>query len=335
MGYDGHVRVVPHHLGNPAEVGNNHRRGSPEAPTFRSGFASLVGRPNAGKSTLTNALVGTKVAITSSRPQTTRHAIRGIVHRPDAQLILVDTPGLHKPRTLLGERLNDLVKTTWAEVDVTAVCLPASDPIGPGDRFLVSELAKVKRTPKVAVATKSDLVSSERMAGHLLEITRLGEAVGIDWAEIVPVSAVAGDQVELLRDLLIAQLPEGMPLYLEGELTDEPEATLVAELIREAALEGVRDELPHSIAVVVEEMGLRPDRPEDKPLLDIHANLYIERTSQKPIIIGRQGARLKDVGSKARRQIEALLGTPVYLDLRVKVAKDWQRDPKQLRRLGF
>ncbi len=308
---------------------------SPEAPTFRSGFASLVGRPNAGKSTLTNALVGTKVAITSSRPQTTRHAIRGIVHRPDAQLILVDTPGLHKPRTLLGERLNDLVKTTWAEVDVTAVCLPASDPIGPGDRFLVSELAKVKRTPKVAVATKSDLVSSERMAGHLLEITRLGEAVGIDWAEIVPVSAVAGDQVELLRDLLIAQLPEGMPLYLEGELTDEPEATLVAELIREAALEGVRDELPHSIAVVVEEMGLRPDRPEDKPLLDIHANLYIERTSQKPIIIGRQGARLKDVGSKARRQIEALLGTPVYLDLRVKVAKDWQRDPKQLRRLGF
>ncbi|MEP6665671.1 MAG: GTPase Era [Nocardioidaceae bacterium] len=307
----------------------------PETPTFRSGFASLVGRPNAGKSTLTNALVGTKVAITSSRPQTTRHAIRGIVHRPEAQLVLVDTPGLHKPRTLLGERLNDLVKTTWAEVDVTAVCLPASDPIGPGDRFLAGELAKVKRTPKVAVATKSDLVSSERMAGHLLEITRLGESVGIDWAEIIPVSAVRGDQVELLRDLLIAQLPEGPPLYLEGELTDEPEATLVAELIREAALEGVRDELPHSIAVVVEEMGLRPDRPDDKPLLDIQASLYIERTSQKPIVIGKQGARLKAVGSKARRQIEAILGTPVYLDLHVKVAKDWQRDPKQLRRLGF
>ena len=306
-----------------------------EPRTFRSGFASLVGRPNAGKSTLTNALVGTKIAITSSRPQTTRHVVRGIVSRPDAQLVLVDTPGLHKPRTLLGERLNDLVKATWAEVDVTAVCLPASERIGPGDRFLVSELAKVKRTPKVAVATKADLVTPERMAEHLTDITRLGVETEVDWAEIVPVSAVSGDQIELLRDLLIAQLPEGPPLYPEGDLTDEPGETLVAELIREAALEGVRDELPHSIAVVVEEMGLREGRPEDKPLLDVHANLFIERPSQKAIVIGRQGARLKDVGSKARRQIEALLGTPVYLDLHVKIAKDWQRDPKQLRRLGF
>jgi GTPase len=304
-------------------------------PSYRSGFVSLVGRPNAGKSTLTNALVGQKVAITSSRPQTTRHAIRGIIHRADGQVVIVDTPGLHKPRTLLGERLNDLVKATWAEVDVTAVCLPASDPVGPGDRFLVSELAKVKRTPKLAVATKTDLVSPDRLAEHLMSITRLGVETGVEWAEIVPVSAVSGDQVDLLRDLLVARLPEGEPLYPEGELTDEPEETLVAELIREAALEGVRDELPHSIAVVVEEMGLREGRPADRPLLDVHANLFIERSSQKPIVIGKQGARLKDVGSRARRQIEALLGTPVYLDLRVKIAKDWQRDPKQLRRLGF
>jgi GTPase len=305
-----------------------------QAP-HRSGFASLVGRPNAGKSTLTNALVGEKVAITSSRPQTTRHAVRGILHRPDAQLILVDTPGLHKPRTLLGERLNDLVRSTWAEVDVVAVCLPANELVGPGDRYLVGELASVQGTPKIAVATKSDLVSRDIMARHLVAISELGRAAGIDWTEVVPVSAVNGSQVGLLADLLVAQLPEGPRLYAEGELTDEPETILVAELIREAALEGVREELPHSIAVVVEEMGLREGRSKDRPLLDVHAFLFVERDSQKSIVIGHQGSRLKAVGSDARRQIEALLGTPVYLDLRVKVAKDWQRDPKQLRRLGF
>jgi GTP-binding protein Era len=311
---------------------------APEAhdrPAYRSGFASLVGRPNAGKSTLTNALVGSKVAITSSRPQTTRHAVRGIVHRPDAQLILVDTPGLHKPRTLLGERLNDVVRTTWAEVDVVGVCLPASDAIGPGDRYLVGELAQVRRTPKIAIATKSDLVKPDRMAQHLTAVAALGVASGVEWAEVVPVSAVGGDQVSLLADLFIEHLPEGAPLYPEGELTDEPEAVLVSELIREAALEGVRDELPHSIAVVVDEMGLREGRPDDKPLLDISAHLFVERSSQKGIVIGHQGTRLRDVGRRARLQIEALLGTPVYLDLRVTIAKDWQRDPKQLRRLGF
>ncbi len=301
----------------------------------RSGFASLVGRPNAGKSTLTNALVGRKIAITSSRPQTTRHAIRGIVHRPDAQLVLVDTPGLHKPRTLLGERLNDLVRSTWAEVDIVVVCLPANESIGSGDRFLVGELAKIRRRPTIAVATKSDLVPPDAMASHLMAISSLGDSTGVEWADIVPVSAVGGSQVSLLEDLLVARLPEGPPLYAEGDLTDEPESTLVAELIREAALEGVREELPHSIAVVVEEMGLRSDRPADRPLLDIQASLFVERSSQKAIVIGRGGARLKDVGSSARRQIEGLLGTPVYLDLRVKVAKNWQRDPKQLRRLGF
>jgi len=304
-------------------------------PAYRSGFASFVGRPNAGKSTLTNALVGSKVVITSDKPQTTRTVVRGIVHRPDAQLVLVDTPGLHRPRTLLGERLNDLVRTTWSEVDVVAVCFPSDEKIGPGDRFIVTEMAKIKRTTKVAIATKTDLATPQRIGEHLLDIQRLGEATGILWQEIVPVSAVNGDQVKLLEDLLVALLPEGPQLYPDGDLTDAPEEILVAELIREAALDGVRDELPHSIAVVVEEMGPRADRPADRPLLDIHANLYVERDSQKGIVIGHKGARLRDVGSRARHQIEALLGTPVYLDLRVKIAKDWQRDPRQLRKLGF
>jgi GTP-binding protein Era len=301
----------------------------------RSGFACFVGRPNAGKSTLTNALVGTKVAITSDRPQTTRHTVRGIVHRPEAQLVLVDTPGLHKPRTLLGERLNDVVRTTWAEVDVIGFCLPADQKIGPGDKFIAKEIAGIKRTPKVAIVTKTDLVDSKRLAEQLLDVAKLGAELGIEWAEIVPVSAKDGHQVELLVDLLIPLLPEGPTLYPHGDLTDEPEQIMVAELIREAALEGVRDELPHSLAVVVEEMIPREGRPADRPLLDIHANVYIERQSQKAIVIGTRGARLKAVGTAARKQIEALLGTPVFLDLHVKVAKDWQRDPKQLRKLGF
>ena len=301
----------------------------------KSGFVSFVGRPNAGKSTLTNALVGQKVVITSDKPQTTRTVVRGIVHRPDAQLILVDTPGLHRPRTLLGERLNDLVRSTWSEVDAVAVCFPSDEKIGPGDRFIVTELAKVRRTMKLAIATKTDLATPERIGRHLLDIQALGQETGTDWVEIVPVSAVAGDQVSLLEDLLVGLLPEGPQLYPDGDLTDAPEEILVAELIREAALDGVRDELPHSIAVVVEEMGLREGRSEDRPLLDVHANLYVERSSQKGIVIGHRGSRLREVGTAARLQIEALLGTPVYLDLHVKIAKDWQRDPRQLRKLGF
>jgi GTPase len=305
------------------------------SPEHRSGFACLVGRPNAGKSTLTNALVGSKVVITSERPQTTRHLVRGIVTRPDAQLVLVDTPGLHRPRTLLGERLNDLVRTTWAEVDVVGVCFPADQRVGPGDRFLVSQLSRVPRTPRVAIATKSDLAAPARMVEHLAAIAELGRELSVDWDEIVPVSATEGDQVGLLADLLVDRLPAGPVLYPDGEVSDAPEEHLVAELIREAALEGVRQELPHSIAVVVEEMTLREGRPDDRPLLDVYAHLFVERQSQKSIVIGTKGARLKEVGSRARRQIEALLGTPVYLDLRVKLAKDWQRDPKQLHRLGF
>jgi len=299
-----------------------------EVTGFRSGFACFVGRPNAGKSTLTNALVGTKIAIMSDRPQTTRHAVRGIVHRPDAQLVVVDTPGFHKPRTLLGERLNDVVLTTLGEVDVIGFCLPASEKVGPGDRFIATQLAAIaRRTPVVAVVTKTDLVARDVVGERLVEASRLGE-----WADVVPVSAKDGFQVDLLADLLVARLPAGSPLYPDGELTDEPERVMAAELIREAALEGVRDELPHSIAVVVEEM--RPAEGRDD-LLVVEAYLFVERESQKGIVIGTRGARLREVGAAARQQIEALLGTRIYLDLRVKVAKDWQRDPKQLRRLGF
>ena len=294
---------------------------------FRSGFACFVGRPNAGKSTLTNALVGAKVAITSSRPQTTRHAVRGILHRPDAQLVIIDTPGLHKPRTLLGSRLNDVVRETWSTVDVIGLCIPADAPVGRGDEFIAGELRSVAaRTPVLGVVTKTDLAPPEQVAERLTEVAAL-----MDLAEVVPCSAVDGFQVGLLADLLVARLPEGPPLYPDGELTDEPEETLVAELIREAALEGVRDELPHSIAVTIEEMAPRPGRD----LLDVHAVIYVERPSQKGIVIGRGGERLRRVGTDARRQIEKLLGTQVYLDLHVKIAKDWQRDPRQLRRLGF
>jgi GTP-binding protein Era len=299
----------------------------PPQPGFRSGFACFAGRPNVGKSTLMNALVGTKIAITSSRPQTTRRAIRGIVHRPDAQLIIIDTPGLHRPRTLLGERLDSLARSTLTEVDVIGFCVPAVDRIGPGDTYLARELAGIGTTPVVAIVTKTDQAPPEQVAAQLTAVAALG-----DWADIVPVSAVTGFQLDVLTQVLISHLPLGEPLYPAGELTDEPEQLLVAELIREAALEGVRDELPHSIAVVVEEMGPRPGRDD---LTDVHAWLYVERPSQKSIVIGARGARLKEVGSTARRQIEALLGTRVYLDLRIKVAKDWQRDPRQLRRLGF
>ena len=297
--------------------------------TTRSGFASLVGRPNAGKSTLTNALVGEKVAITSSRPQTTRRAIRGILTRPDGQLVLVDTPGLHRPRTLLGERLNAVVRETWAEVDVVALCLPADEDVGPGDRFIARELAALDDIPVLAVVTKVDLVPPERVAAQLLAGQRLGEQVGLEFAEIVPVSAVTGFQVDLLADLLIARLPEGPLLYPDAEPTDEPTETRLAELIREAALEGVRDELPHSLAVSIDELR------SERDLTVVHATVHVERDSQKPIVLGSGGARLRDVGIRARREIEALLGSRVYLDLHVNVLKDWQRDPRQLRRLGF
>ena len=295
---------------------------------YRAGFACFVGRPNAGKSTLTNAIVGSKIAITSSRPQTTRHVIRGVVHRPNSQLILVDTPGFHKPRTLLGQRLNDLVRQTWSEVDVIGLCIPANEDIGPGDRFVHRQIERLRAT-RLAVVTKIDLVSKARLARQLLAVSKLG-----DFAEVVPVSAVSGEQVDVLVDVMSKYLPESPQLYPDDMITDEPEQVMVAELIREAALEGVRDELPHSIAVVVEEMIRRPPE-EGPPLTKIYANVYVERPSQKAIVIGQRGSRLKEVGTRARKQIEDLLGTRVYLDLHVRVAKEWQRDPKQLRKLGF
>jgi len=296
------------------------------AVEHRSGFVCVVGRPNAGKTTLTNALVGSKIGITSTRPQTTRHAIRGIVHRPDAQLVLVDTPGLHKPKTLLGRRLNDIVRGTWSQVDVVAFCVPADQKVGPGDRFIAAELARL-RTPILAVVTKSDLARQDLVAAQLVATSQLA-----NFAEIIPVSAFTGEGVELLADLLIQRLPPGPLLYPEGELTDEPEVVLVAEFIREAALEGVRDELPHSLAVTVEEMNPREGRED---LVDIYAIVYVERASQKAIVLGKDGSRIKAVGTTARHQIEALLGTRVYLDLHVKVLPGWQNDPKLLGRLGF
>lgn len=302
---------------------------------FRSGFAAIVGRPNAGKSTLLNAVMGTKVAITSDRPQTTRRTIRGIVNRPEGQLILVDTPGMHRPRTLLGERLNDEVKDTWGSVDAIGLCIPANETIGPGDKYIATAIAALNKQHVFAIVTKIDTVTGNELATQLLAVQELGNQIGIDWTGIIPVSAVRDEQVDLLVNEIIKSMPEGPQLFPNDTLTDEPEEIFVAELIREAALKGVQDELPHSIAVVVEEITPREGRPVDRPMSDVHANIFVERDSQKAIVIGKGGSRLKTVGSEARAEIERFLGVAVYLDLRVKVAKDWQRDPKQLRRLGF
>lgn len=299
-------------------------------PEFRSGFICFVGRPNTGKSTLTNALVGDKIAITSNRPQTTRHAIRGIVNLPHAQLVLVDTPGLHRPRTLLGKRLNELVLDTLSEVDIICLCIPADEPIGPGDKWIIEQITPLaKRTKVIGIVTKLDKVGPEKVAEQLIKLSGL---LGPE-ADVIPVSAKSGEQLDVLTDLLVSLSEPGPAFYPDGELTDEPEQVLMAEFIREAALEGVRDELPHSLAVTIEEVI--PREGSDPPMVDVHALLFVERASQKGIIIGHRGARLKEVGTAARTQIEKLLGCRVYLDLHVKVAKDWQRDPKQLGRLGF
>jgi len=292
----------------------------------KSGLVALVGRPNVGKSTLLNALLGRKLAIVSDKPQTTRSAVRGVLHRPEGQAVLVDTPGLHKPRTLLGQRLNDLVRGTLSEVDLVLQLVDAAAGVGAGDRFLAAELARVD-TPKLCVVNKIDAASRAKTAAALQAAAALA-----DFAEIVPVSARSGEQLDLLVELVLRHLPEGRPLYPEGHTSDEPEQHLVAELIREKALAVVRDELPHSVAVLVEEMGPDPERDD---LLVIRAFLFVERASQKPIVLGRGGSVLRDIGTRARAELEALFGTQVYLDLRVKVAKEWQRDPRQLSRLGF
>ena len=293
--------------------------------TTRSGFVTFVGRPNVGKSTLTNALVGEKVAITSDKPQTTRRAIRGILNRPGGQLVIVDTPGIHRPRTLLGERLNDLVEQVLGDVDVIGFCVPATEKVGPGDRRIAESLDGYPRARKVAIVTKTDAAERAQITDRLLEVDGLRE----DWDAVIPLSASTGRQLDVLSDELLALLPPGPALYPEGVVTDEAIEDRVAEIIRECSLEGVRDELPHSIAVVVQEIAER----EDSDVTDVYADIVVERDSQKAIIIGRKGARLRDVGAAARGQIEALIGARVYLSLHVKVAKEWQRDPKQLGRL--
>ena len=294
--------------------------------TYRSGFVSFVGRPNTGKSTLTNALVGEKVAITSAKPQTTRHIIRGIVSRPLGQLIIVDTPGIHRPRTLLGERLNALVQSTLGDVDVIGMCFPADEPVGPGDRFINEQLDAYPRAMKIAIVTKVDAAGKKHVAERLLQVNELR-----DWAALIPISAVEGVQLDVLADELIALLPTGPALYPTESTTDDDTHKRVSELIREAILEGVDDELPHSLAVTIDDIMKR----EDKDMIDVYANVFVERDSQKGIIIGKGGERLRDIGARSRAEIESLLGSPVFLSLRVKVAKDWQRDPKLLNRLGF
>ncbi|MGX1694448.1 GTPase Era [Microbacterium keratanolyticum] len=293
----------------------------------RSGFVTFVGRPNVGKSTLTNALVGEKIAITSAKPQTTRRAIRGILNRPGGQLVIVDTPGIHKPRTLLGERLNDLVEQVLGDVDVIGFCVPANEKIGPGDRRIAASLDGYPRAKKIAIVTKVDVAGRDEITERLMEVDALRE----DWAAVIPLSALTRVQLDVLSDEILQLMPTGPALYDDDVVTDESTEDRIAEMIREAALEGVRDELPHSIAVVVDDIEPR----EDSDLTDIHASIVVERDSQKAIIIGHKGSRLRDVGARARAQIEDLLGTRVFLKLHVRVAKEWQRDPKQLGRLGF
>lgn len=290
---------------------------------MKSGFVSFVGRPNVGKSTLTNAIVGEKVAITSSKPQTTRKAIRAIHSTEKGQLIIVDTPGLHRPRTLLGERLNSLVETTLNEVDLIAFCSPANEAIGVGDKKIIADIAQL-RAKKVAIVTKADTVSRERLAQHLMSISEV-----YDWDEIIPVSALTGEQVEHLVNVLISKLDDGPQLYPTDLHTEETDEDRICELVREAALELVRDEMPHSLAVTLDEV-VEGDQKQT-----LHVSLWVERDSQKGIVIGKGGSMLKTIGTNARREIEQLLGSPIHLAIQVRIAKDWQRDSKQLGKLGF
>jgi len=290
---------------------------------LKSGFVSFVGRANAGKSTLTNAIVGEKVAITSSKPQTTRKAIRAIHSTDQGQLIIVDTPGLHRPRTLLGQRLNNLVETTLNEVDLIAFCSPANEAIGVGDKKIIGDISQL-RAKKVAIVTKADTVSREKLAQHLMSISEV-----YDWDEIIPVSALTGEQVDHLVDVLISKLDDGPQLYPTDLHTEETDEDRICELVREAALELVRDEMPHSLAVTLDEVV------EGEQKQTLHVSLWVERDSQKGIVIGKGGSMLKTIGTKARREIEELLGNPVHLAIQVRIAKDWQRDSKQLGKLGF
>ena len=299
---------------------------------FRSGFVAIVGRPNVGKSTLINALVGSKIAITSHHPNTTRLAIRGIVHRPDYQAVLVDTPGVHKPKTLLGHRLNQVVDQSMDSVDIVLMCIPADETSGAGDVFIAQEIAKHSKAKKFAVITKTDLISKEKLAARLLGIMEL--AKGFTWDEIIPVSAAIHDQVDLLNELIGKNLPQGPAYYPEGTNSDQAIEALICELIREAALQDVRQELPHSIVVTIDEFGEREEKGS-RPFYDVHATVHVERDSQRAILLGHQGSRLKEIGIRARADIERTLGAKIFLGIHIKVSKEWQKDPKLLERLGF
>jgi GTP-binding protein Era len=286
----------------------------------KSGFVAVVGRPNVGKSTLVNALVGTKVAITSPRPQTTRRTIRGVVTTDDAQIVLVDTPGMHRPRTALSERLNEQIDATLRDADAALLVLDATEPVGPGDRRLAG---LVEALPTVCVVNKVDRAGSASTAERLLE------AEEWDLAAYVPVSATERTNLQPILDELTALLPEGPAYFPAGMATDLPEEVLIAELVREKFLSRLRDELPHSLAVVLEDMS------EVEGLLRIHADVVVERDSQKGIVIGKGGSMLRDAGTEARKDIERLLGRDVFLDLRVKVEKGWQDNPSLIERLGL
>lgn len=292
---------------------------------MKSGFVAIIGRPNTGKSTLINALVGQKVAITSHHPNTTRHAIRGIVNGSDFQAVLVDTPGMHKPRTLLGRRLNEVVNESLEGVDILIMTFPANEKTGAGDEHIL-ELMKDSRAKKIAVVTKIDTVAKETLPIRLMEVGALA-----DWTEIIPVSAVKSLQVDVLSQLLAKHLPEGPQLYPDNQKSDQSTEKLICEQIREAAIQGVREELPHSITVTIDEMSKRPD----KDFYDIHATIHIERDSQRGILLGHKGQTLKEIGIRARADIEKLIGAKCFLGLHIKVSKEWQRDPKLLERLGF
>jgi GTP-binding protein Era len=302
---------------------------------FRSGFVTLVGRPNVGKSTLLNQLVGSKVAIVSDRPQTTRAAVRGVRTTPENQIVFIDTPGLHKPRTLLGERTNERARATLGEVDVVCMLVEANAPIGSGDRF-IADLVQQVETPKLLVVNKVDRASKPAVAEHLLAVARdLG-----DFDAYVPLSALTGDGVGALLGEIESRLPEGPRYYPEGMITDQAETFLAAELVREKLLAVARDELPHSITVSVEEMDDVEDAgvvdlDAEDPVLRLRAVIRVERESQRGIVIGHRGQVLKEAGTAARRELEALFGVRVYLETRVQVERDWQRRAHALDRLGY
>jgi len=299
---------------------------------FRSGFVAIVGRPNVGKSTLINALVGSKIAITSHHPNTTRSAIRGIVHGDNFQAVLVDTPGVHKPKTLLGHRLNAVVDQSMDSVDVVILCIPADEASGAGDVYIAQEIAKHPRAKKFAVITKTDLLSKEKLALRLTGIMELAQ--GFTWDEIIPVSAAIHDQIDLLNSLIGAALPAGPAYYPEGTTSDQAIEQLICEFIREAALQDVREELPHSIVVTIDEFGEREEKGS-RPFYDIHATIHVERDTQRAILLGHQGTRLKEIGIRARADIERALVAKIFLGLHIKVSKEWQRDARMLDKLGF